>query len=81
MSRKRTTLWCVMLIIVVKVVGGPQIGSGHQDTPDASLRKIGPAPAFSLTTQDSTRLSLNTTARQGRGGHVYLYELCRYVSA
>jgi protein SCO1/2 len=47
-----------MLLIVLKVVGGPQIGSGHQDTSDASLRKIGPAPAFSLTTQDSTRLSL-----------------------
>jgi protein SCO1 len=58
MSRKRTTLWCVMLIIVVKMAGGPQIGSGHQDTPNATLRKIGPAPAFSLTTQDSTRLSL-----------------------
>jgi protein SCO1 len=58
MSRRRTPLWCVMLIIVVKVVGGPHMGSGHQTTPGASLRKIGPAPAFSLTTQDSTRLSL-----------------------
>lgn len=58
MSRKRTPLWCVMLIIVLKMAGGPQSGSGHQDTPTATLRKIGPAPAFSLTTQDSTRLSL-----------------------
>jgi protein SCO1/2 len=58
MSRKRTTLWCVMLIIVVKMAGRPPIGSGHQATPDATLRKIGPAPTFSLTTQDSTRLFL-----------------------
>jgi protein SCO1/2 len=75
MSRKRTTLWGVMLIIVVKVVGGSQIGSGHQDTPDASLRKIGPAPAFSLTTQDSTRLSL----KQLRGKVVvvtFIYTSC-----
>jgi protein SCO1 len=75
MSRRRTPLWCVMLIIVVKVVGGPHIGSGHQTTPGASLRKIGPAPAFSLTTQDSTRLSL----KQLRGKVVvitFIYTRC-----
>ena len=75
MSRRRATVRCVMLIIVLKVVGGPQIGSGHQDTPGASLRKIGPAPAFSLTTQDSTRLSL----KQLRGKVVvvtFIYTSC-----
>jgi protein SCO1/2 len=75
MSRRRPPLWCVMLIIVVKVVGGPHIGSGHQTTPGASLRKIGPAPAFSLTTQDSTRLSL----KQLRGKVVvitFIYTRC-----
>jgi protein SCO1 len=75
MSRRRTPLWCVMLLIVVKVVGGPHIGAGHQTTPGASLRKIGPAPAFSLTTQDSTRLSL----KQLRGKVVvitFIYTRC-----
>jgi protein SCO1/2 len=64
-----------MLIIVLKVVGGSQVGSGHQDTPAASLRKIGPAPAFSLTTQDGSRLSL----KQLRGKVVvvtFIYTSC-----
>ena len=57
MSRIRTTLWYVLLIILT-LVGGPQVGSAHQDTLAPRLRKIGPAPAFSLTTQDRARLSL-----------------------
>src|SRR5436190_19793093 len=36
----------------------PAPGFGHAPKPDARLTKIGPAPDFTLTTQDGTRLSL-----------------------
>ena len=36
----------------------PAPGFGHAPKPDARLTKIGPAPDFTLTTQDGARLSL-----------------------
>jgi protein SCO1/2 len=45
-------------LVALAVLAWPGLGAGHQSKEDGRLRKIGPAPEFSLTTQDGTRLSL-----------------------
>src|SRR5688572_4353348 len=50
--------WYVGLLSVLAVLGWVTDGLSHQVSEAVGLQKIGPAPAFSLTTQDGTRLSL-----------------------
>ncbi len=50
--------WCVGLLSVLVAIGWATAGLCHQGSEGVSLRKIGPAPAFSLTTQDGAQLSL-----------------------
>jgi protein SCO1/2 len=47
------------MLIVLLVVGWWAPGLGHKGEEDARLSTIGPAPAFTLTAQDGSRLSLN----------------------
>ena len=49
---------CIALFIALTTVGGQQPAWGHQSSQSGDLRMIGPAPAFSLTTQDGSALSL-----------------------
>jgi protein SCO1/2 len=58
MSARCATGICIALFIALTTVGGPQPAWGHQSSQSSGLRKIGPAPAFSLTTQDGGALSL-----------------------
>jgi protein SCO1/2 len=58
MSARCATGICIALFIALTTVGGPQPAWGHQSSHSSVLRKIGPAPAFSLTTQDGSALSL-----------------------
>jgi protein SCO1/2 len=51
-------VWCVAILVVLAAVGGVGPATGHEAKADARLSKIGPAPEFTLTTQDNTRLSL-----------------------
>jgi protein SCO1 len=50
--------WWVVLLSSLIVVGWETAGLSHQASKEATLHKIGPAPPFSLTTQDGTQLSL-----------------------
>ena len=47
------------MLIVLLVVGWRASGLSHKAEEGERLSKIGPAPAFELTTQDDRRLSLN----------------------
>ena len=47
-----------LCVILLALLAGPTTGQGHQAKGDQRLARIGPAPAFSLTTQDGRRLSL-----------------------
>jgi protein SCO1/2 len=47
-----------MVLAVLVTVGWPMPAPGHEAKGDARLSKIGPAPEFTLTTQDGARLSL-----------------------
>jgi protein SCO1/2 len=47
------------ICIVLLAVGWQTPGLGHKAREGGRLSKIGPAPEFTLTTQDSQRLSLN----------------------
>jgi protein SCO1/2 len=58
MSARCATGICIALFIALTTMGGPQPAWGHQSSQSSALRKIGPAPAFSLTTQDGSSLSL-----------------------
>ena len=58
MRARCATGLCITLFIALTIVGGPQPAWGHQSSQSGDLRKIGPAPAFSLTTQDGSALSL-----------------------
>ncbi len=58
MNARCATGLCITLIIALTTVGGLQPAWGHQSGESGVLRKIGPAPAFSLTTQDGSALSL-----------------------
>ena len=49
--------WCAGLLMALAVIGWPTVGLGHQASQGTSLRKIGPAPRFTLTRQDGTRFS------------------------
>ena len=50
--------WCVTMIAALAALGWAAPGTGHQAKGEARLPKISPAPEFTLTTQDNTRLSL-----------------------
>ena len=50
--------WRVAMLAALAAVGWPVPVVGHEARADARLSKIGPAPEFTLTTQDNTRLSL-----------------------
>jgi protein SCO1 len=56
MGRRRA--WCVAMFAAVAAIGGIGPATGHEAKADAPLSKIGPAPEFTLTTQDNARLSL-----------------------
>ena len=49
---------CVVAIAALMAVGWSIPATGHAAKSDARLSKIGPAPDFTLTTQDNSRLSL-----------------------
>src|SRR5215831_17539355 len=49
---------CVAILVVLAAVGGVGSAGGHDARADGPLSKIGPAPEFTLTTQDNARLSL-----------------------
>src|SRR6266498_3510635 len=51
--------WYMGICIVLLAVGWQTPGLGHKAREGGRLSKIGPAPEFTLTTQDSQRLSLN----------------------
>src|SRR5215469_10705651 len=50
--------WCVAMLAGLAAVGWAQLAAGHEANADTRLSKIGPAPEFTLTTQDNARLSL-----------------------
>jgi protein SCO1/2 len=50
--------WCVVVLAALAAVGWSVPATGHAAKADARLSKIGPAPEFTLTTQDNARLSL-----------------------
>ena len=50
--------WCMAIPVVLAAVGGVGPATGHEAKADVHLSKIGPAPEFTLTTQDNARLSL-----------------------
>lgn len=54
MRKKRVAAWGATLLIALALVGRPALGLGLKD----SLPEIGPAPEFTLTTQDGRQLSL-----------------------
>src|SRR5215471_21319461 len=56
MGRRRA--WCVAMVAALAAVGWASPATGHEVKADAQLSKIGPAPEFTLTTQDKARLSL-----------------------
>lgn len=58
MRARCATGLCIALIIALTTVAGQQPAWGHQSSQSGDLRKIGPAPAFSLKTQDGSALSL-----------------------
>ena len=67
--------WCVGLLSVLVTVGWTTSGLSHQASEGVSLRKIGPAPAFSLTTQDGVQLSLQ--ALRGKVAVItFIYTSC-----
>ena len=45
-------------LVLLATVGGATPAPAHEAKSDARLSKIGPAPDFTLTTQDGTRLAL-----------------------
>ena len=57
MSKRHTG--CLAMLLVLLVVGWGAPALSHKAAEGERLTKIGPAPAFTLTTQDSQRLSLN----------------------
>lgn len=54
----RRTIWGVVLLVALAAPAWPVRAPGHEAKGDARLSKIGPAPEFTLTTQDGARLSL-----------------------
>ena len=50
--------WRVAMLAGLAAVGWAQLAAGHEANADTRLSKIGPAPEFTLTTQDNARLSL-----------------------
>src|SRR5499427_4667859 len=57
MGRRRA--WCVAMVATLVAVGWARPATGHEAKADLHLSKIGPAPEFTLTTQDGARLSLH----------------------
>jgi protein SCO1 len=51
--------WYLGILLVLLIVGWRAPAPGHKAEEGARLSKIGPAPAFTLTTQDSRRLALD----------------------
>jgi protein SCO1/2 len=67
--------WCVAVLAALPALSWTVPATGHEAKGDARLSKIGPAPEFTLTTQDNTRLSL----RELRGKVVvvtFIYASC-----
>ena len=56
MGRRRA--WHVVVLAALVAAGWSVPATGHAAKGDARLSKIGPAPEFTLTTQDNARLSL-----------------------
>lgn len=50
--------WCIGILVVMFPMSLPALGFGHKARDGERLRKIGPAPDFTLTTQEGTRLTL-----------------------
>lgn len=59
MRTKNPLVWCAGMLIVLAAAGWPTVGLSHQAAQGTSLRKIGPAPGFVLTTQDGRPLSFH----------------------
>jgi protein SCO1/2 len=56
MGRRR--VWCVAVLAALAAIGGSVPAIDQAAKADVRLSKIGPAPEFTLTTQDNARLSL-----------------------
>src|SRR5499427_19109 len=72
---RRCRAWCLAMFATVVAVGEVGPATAHEAKADARLSKIGPAPEFTLTTQDKARLSL----RELRGKVVavtFIYASC-----
>ena len=54
----RRTIWALVLLVALAAPAWPVSAPGHEATGNARLSKIGPAPEFTLTTQDGARLAL-----------------------
>ena len=54
----RRGAWCAVVFVVLAMWAWPGRAPGHAASSTARLAKIGPAPEFTLTTQDNARLSL-----------------------
>jgi protein SCO1 len=54
----RRGAWCAAVLVVLAMWAWPGRAPGHPASSTARLAKIGPAPEFTLTTQDSKRLAL-----------------------
>lgn len=50
--------WCAAVLVVLSMWASHGRAPGHEASGTARLSKIGPAPEFTLTTQDNVRLSL-----------------------
>lgn len=54
----RRGAWCAVVLVVLTMWAWPGRAPGRAVSGTARLAKIGPAPEFTLTTQDNARLSL-----------------------
>ncbi|MFQ5946276.1 MAG: SCO family protein [Candidatus Methylomirabilales bacterium] len=75
MSVNRVPRWWTTAVIALMIVGWLTLGLSHTVVQGGSLREIGPAPEFTLTTQDRAQLSLKDL----RGkvlGVTFIYTSC-----
>lgn len=61
---RQTGAWCVVGLVAMGALAWPTGATGDATKSAAPLSRIGPAPEFTLTTQEGTRLSLRDFHRK-----------------
>lgn len=72
---RRRIAWSIVLVVLAAAVVAPVRVPAHSAKADASLRKIGPAPDFTLTTHTGARLSLRDL-REKVVAVTFIYATC-----